>query len=369
MKAINIDEIEPGTELKRDIFDAAGRLLLTKGTVLIQELVDSLKNKEIDVIYIIDDEVETKIKKQKEPGQNKTNRILKPCLADADIEKIYNKMIFEMRRTTIRGTYKKIIQNNFREDIDSFLKVLNTKTDEVIISFLMQKKGANANYNYEMHSVNTALISILTARWLDNKGLRIEELCLAALLHDIGEYQIPREIYDKKGPLTNDDWKQIKLHPLYGAEILGKTAWINNRVVDAVIKHHERLDGTGYPLGCAGSKIPIMPRIISIAVALDSTTTNKPYRQAMSTFNALSELRDHSFGQLDAGIVRLLYNKLLMFYEGSQVILNNNDTGTICMAQDGDKRPYIKGSNGNYDVTKTGAPIIISMQANLQHCI
>lgn len=359
MKAININEIEPGTELKRDIFDADGRLLLIKGTILIQELVDSLKNKEIDVIYIIDDEIE--VQDKKDQSKNKINKMLKHSIPDADIEKVYKLMIFEMRRTTIRGTYKKIIQKNFREDMDSFLKVLNAKTDEVIISYLMHQKEANTGYKYEMHSVNAALISILIARWLGNKGLRVDELCLAALLHDIGEYQIPREIYDKKGPLTKDDWKQIKMHPLYGAQILGKTDWINNRIVDAVIKHHERLDGTGYPLGCTGSKIPIMPRIISIAVAFDSTTTDKPYRKAMSTFNALAELRDNSFGQLDAGIVRLLYDKMLIFYEGSQVILNNSDTGTICLAQNGDKRPYIKGNNADYDVTMTGAPTIIAL--------
>lgn len=361
MKAINIDEIEPGTELQRDIFDAAGRLLLTRGTVLIQELVDSLKNKEIDVIYTIDDELADQVKHKKEKSKDHINKIQKYSFTDGDIEKIYKKMLFEMRRTTIRGTYKKIIQKNFREDMDDLLKVLNTKTDEVIISFLMHQKAANAAYNYEMHSVNTALFSILLARWLGNKSFRIDELCLAALLHDIGEYQIPREIYDKKAPLTQADWKQIKMHPLYGAQILGKTDWINNRIVDAVIKHHERLDGTGYPLGCAGSKIPIMPRIISIAVAFDSTTTDKPYRNAMSTFTALAELRDNSFGQLDAGMVRLLFDKMLLFYEGSQVILNNNDTGTICLALDGGKRPYIKGKNDNYDVTKTGAPVISSI--------
>lgn len=366
MKAVNIAEIEPGTELERDIFDAAGRLLLTKGTVLIQELLDSLKNKEIDIIYVIDDAymdnvIDTDTKPKDDYRQNRIKEILKHHVVDANIEKIYNKMIFEMHRTTIRGTYKKIIQSNFREDIDSFLKILSLKTDEAIISFLMHQKGANPGYKYEKHSVNTALISFLIARWLGNTNLSVDELCLAALLHDIGEYQIPREIYDKKGPLNNDDWKQIKLHPLYGADILGKTPWINNRVADAVIKHHERLDGTGYPLGCTGSKIPIMPRIISIAVALDSTTTDKPYRKAMSTFNALAELRDNSFGQLDAGIVRLLYDKILIFYEGSQVTLNNNDTGTICLALDGDKRPYIKGNNRNYDVTITGAPIISSI--------
>lgn len=358
MKEVSINDLGVGESLERDLFDSQNRLLLRKGTILIEELINSLKSKGLENIFYIETEEESK-----EDNEDSRNKNIVEMVAFAEeeekIKKVYDKMFFEMRRTVLRGTYKKIIQDNLRDDIAILLDNLINQADGKVIKFLLKVKSIYSEYRYEAHSLNTGILSALIGKWLQDKTISLDELCLAGCLHDIGEFSIPRNIYDKKGSLNESDWEQIKKHPLYGAEILYKTPWVNTRVIDAVIKHHERLDGTGYPLKCPGSKIPIMPRIIAVAEAYDSMTTTRPHRKAVSQFEALEELRDRSFGQFDARITRLLYDKMLAYYAGKHVLLSNEDSGMVVITEDQVKRPYIKGKTANYDLTLKGAPKIV----------
>jgi len=170
--------------------------------------------------------------------------------------------------------------------------------------------------------------------------------------------RISPQIIEKKGELTAQEWEIIKEHPVVGASILNKTKWMPPSVIMAVLRHHEHLDGSGYPGKCLGSEIPRCARIVAAAEAYDSATSIRPYAPAMSTFEAVAHLRDQSFGQLDAGITRMLYDKVLEYYLGKTVELSNGDTGKIVNLDQKLMKPVVQSERGYYDLFKKEAPSI-----------
>jgi HD-GYP domain-containing protein (c-di-GMP phosphodiesterase class II) len=121
------------------------------------------------------------------------------------------------------------------------------------------------------------------------------------MLHDIGKVGIPDSILDKPGPLTDEEWAEMRKHPEIGARI------VRNASLDEIgiwiLAHHERPDGNGYPLGLSGGQIPIEARILAVADAFEAMTAQRAYKQAMSEPEAREELRHHAGSQFDPEIV------------------------------------------------------------------
>ncbi|MFP5503892.1 MAG: diguanylate cyclase [Candidatus Sericytochromatia bacterium] len=118
----------------------------------------------------------------------------------------------------------------------------------------------------------------------------IEALKQASRLHDIGELGVPDAVFSKPGPLSPEEQKLVRSHPLMGAKILGYIEALRD-VVPIVRHHHERMDGSGYPDGLKGEEIPILARVLAVADAYDAMTTPRAYRQAMTHEQAMHELR------------------------------------------------------------------------------
>ena len=130
----------------------------------------------------------------------------------------------------------------------------------------------------------------------------LDELRLAAPLHDIGKIRVPEAILSKPGPLSERERIVMNHHPAWGAELLACVPGVE--VVAGIVRfHHERWDGTGYPDGLSGERIPLASRIISACDAFNAMTSDRPYRGAMSVEHALVELRDNAGTQFDPRVV------------------------------------------------------------------
>ena len=131
----------------------------------------------------------------------------------------------------------------------------------------------------------------------------------AGLLHDIGKFVLPDRILKGDAELTESDWEEIKKHPYEGARIVSQIDGYQP-VGEIVIAHHERIDGLGYPRGVQGDDIPVLARIISVADTYDVLTARDSYREPVSSFEAITELRRVSGTQLDGHFVEILSNVL-----------------------------------------------------------
>jgi putative nucleotidyltransferase with HDIG domain len=137
-------------------------------------------------------------------------------------------------------------------------------------------------------------------------GLGADErrnLEFGALLHDVGKVAVPKELINKPGPLTADEYEIVKTHAVEGQRMLDRVGGFMRDVGVIVRHHHERWDGAGYPDGLAGEAIPLSSRIVACCDALNAMTTTRPYRRAISVERALAELRRCSGSQFDPRVV------------------------------------------------------------------
>ena len=155
------------------------------------------------------------------------------------------------------------------------------------------------------HSDRVVLLARRIGQQLGLAQRDLRDLEYAARLHDIGKVGVPDAVLRKAGPLEEDEWRVIRGHAAWGAELVGRIPGLEG-VARIVRHHHERFDGGGYPDGVAGSDIPLASRILTVSDAYVAMTEDRPYRRARPGFEVEQELRDGSGSQFDPDVVATL---------------------------------------------------------------
>ena len=156
------------------------------------------------------------------------------------------------------------------------------------------------------HSDRVALLSRRLAAAIQFDSQQCHRIYMSGLLHDVGKIGVPDEVLNKAGKLTDEEFDQIKQHPVIGHEILRHVKNLSY-VLPGVLHHHESIDGRGYPHGLRGEDIPLEARIIAVADAYDAMTSDRAYRAGMPTEKAESILREGAGQQWDARIVEAFF--------------------------------------------------------------
>jgi putative nucleotidyltransferase with HDIG domain len=172
---------------------------------------------------------------------------------------------------------------------------------EAVMAVLCQAMEARDFYT-RGHCERVSRGSVLLARELGLRAERVEAARRAGLLHDIGKLGIAADVLSKAGPLTEGEFGAIKTHPFRGAE-LGAEMQLDREIVNAIMHHHERMDGMGYPSGLAGQEIPELARLVTVVDAFDSMTRNRAYRHARRIEDAITQLRAAAGTQFDPDMV------------------------------------------------------------------
>jgi putative two-component system response regulator len=155
------------------------------------------------------------------------------------------------------------------------------------------------------HSARVADVAAMVAAELGLGDEQVEMVRTAGRLHDIGKIGVREEILNKHGPLTDDEFEHVKLHPVTGSEILAPLTHLG-QVIEYVRSHHERWDGRGYPDGLSGQAIPMGARIIGAVEIYDALTTSRPYQDKMDPEGAVERLRDLAGSVIDPRVHRAL---------------------------------------------------------------
>jgi diguanylate cyclase (GGDEF)-like protein/putative nucleotidyltransferase with HDIG domain len=159
------------------------------------------------------------------------------------------------------------------------------------------------------HSHKVSSYAVLIAEAIGLDGREIEEVRLGGMLHDVGKVGITESILNKNGPLNPDEWEAMKRHVEYGAKLLEPLRG-TERIRKMVAHHHEFFDGSGYPEGLAGDQIPLGARIIAIADAYDTITSERTYKKARTPEEAFQELDRCGNAQFDPDLVRVFISRL-----------------------------------------------------------
>ncbi len=149
------------------------------------------------------------------------------------------------------------------------------------------------------HSIRVGIYAKRLAEAVGLKRQEAEQMRIAALMQDLGLLKVPKEVLMKPGKLTEEEWQLVKQHPLWSLELVDPPAILTETIESAVKHHHERFDGTGYPEGLKGDQIPFPARILAVADTFDALCSERPYRPAYSTEQAVKEMQKVAGSQLD----------------------------------------------------------------------
>ncbi|MFE0171585.1 HD-GYP domain-containing protein [Streptomyces sp. NPDC059002] len=176
------------------------------------------------------------------------------------------------------------------------------------------------------HSERVGRASVLIARELGMDDERVEVLRFAGILHDVGKLGVPTRLLRKDGPLTPEERRVIELHPEYGHEMVRGIGFLGDARA-AILHHHERIDGSGYPYGLAGAQIPESARVVAVADAFDAMTSTRSYRRARPVPVALEELSRCAGAQFDPAMVDALARALQRYGWHAEVTSDVPDPG------------------------------------------
>jgi HAMP domain-containing protein len=193
------------------------------------------------------------------------------------------------------------------DELEALARTFNSMTDEIIGSYESAVKtlaaAVEARDPYTRgHIDRVARYALAIAGELGLETARLPEVEMGAVLHDIGKIGIPDAILRKPGGLAKDEIEAMQAHPRKGVEIIADSKFLAP-ITAAILHHHERFDGSGYPEGLQGERIPMIARILSVADTFDAMTTDRPYRPGLSREEAIAEIRREVGTQFDPRVV------------------------------------------------------------------
>ncbi|SHK35899.1 HD-GYP domain, c-di-GMP phosphodiesterase class II (or its inactivated variant) [Hathewaya proteolytica DSM 3090] len=224
------------------------------------------------------------------------------------------------------------ITNNSKPSIKIVREISNSILDN-IVEYSLALKSITLQRDMDeylvRHCTNVAILSTMLGKWLNLSHKEITMLNYAGLLHDIGKTKLDSQILDKPGELTRKEFAEVKKHPIYSYNIVSEFPFLDDSIAQSVLMHHERIDGSGYPLGLTGDKIHKFAKIIAIADVFDAMTSNKSYKSRKNPFEALKIMESDFISKLDVIYLKTFIEKMTTYYTGEMVILNNNDVAKI----------------------------------------
>lgn len=179
------------------------------------------------------------------------------------------------------------------------------------------------------HSVNVGILMSIFSTHLGYDKVTVKELTTGALLHDIGKIRVPDKVLNKAGKLSDQEWVEMKRHVVYGLAVLAKSEGISDIAKSICALHHEKLDGTGYPMGLKDQDIDIFGRMGAIVDVYDAVTASRVYHDGMSPFNAMRLLVSMGDSHLDKGLTYNFIRCMSVYPVGTLVELDNGLIGAV----------------------------------------
>lgn len=311
-KCILVSDCKSGDVIAQKIVSKYGAIIAVENTIINNYIKNKLITFEIGCIWIYGTSKESsskfinstflKLKKDYKQNVIKINELIN------DLSKGKNIPLIRINK----------VSNSIYNSINS---------EYYIVKLLNELRSAD-KYSYN-HSVNVSFYAMLLGKWLFLSEKEIKNLSQAGMLHDIGKTKIPIEILNKNGKLDSYEFEEIKNHSVYGYNIVKELDIISDNVKEAILMHHERTDGSGYPMGKNENELSLYSKIIAIVDSYDAITSERVYKKRETPFEAFQIFQHSSLKCFDIHIMTIFLTNLAVCYVGSKVLLNNGQSGEI----------------------------------------
>lgn len=331
MKVVHVmmHKVMLGMTIAEDIYQNS-LLLVPKGTVVNDEVLTLLRATPIISlpVYGKDDSAKDNIE------------VSVPVDQETHSEKVRNSEEFiafdnQFKETTKNFTYELNDIANRTDDIntdelfDSAREMMSEETNTYHLMDILTNIRYFDDSTYA-HSLNVAMLANILGRWLHFDEKDLKTLTVAGMLHDIGKVSMPADIIKKPARLTDQEFSIIKKHPLKGYELLKKRG-IDENIAQAALLHHEKCDGTGYPLGIKGNKINELAKLITIVDIYEAMTANRCYREGICPFTVIKMYEDEGYVKYEPKYLVPFLQGISDTYLHNTVLLNDGRRGEIVL--------------------------------------
>lgn len=313
-QTLSVSRLKPGMKLVEDVKTEYGGVLIPAGAILDEKKIAHINKNGVNYVTV-----------QKQSEDNRKANVEKVL----EIEKSYKEIaqetekLFDRARQLRQINADKLVKMNYK--ISDLLDDNESKRELI---YLFNKIQDPDTYLYH-HSVDVGILAGMFADWLNRGENEKKQLIMAGFMHDIGKTKISRYLLEKEGSLNEEEFERVKTHARAGYELMQDCAVVNKKVARGVLTHHERYDGSGYPLGLAGEKIPLFGRILAVADVYDAATSRTVYNEDESPFAVIKHLTKDNLKAFDVNLCEVFKDKMRGFYSDVEVKLSDGSLGEI----------------------------------------
>lgn len=323
MRKVNVSDLIPGMVTAEDVLNYNNQLIVPKGQILNDKAITKLTFYSVFQIRVEDEVVQAE--GLDFSGPSYMEKLSKsPEFSEFKEE-------FEEDVTNFKNVLNDVVKRGAPLDIDNFMSqtfhVLSTDRNLTGIFDMLQCMREYDDETY-IHSMNVALICNVFARWLRFDEADIRLATISGLLHDIGKTQIPDKIIKKPSKLTSLEYNVVKNHPQKGYDMI-KDSHFPDCVKNAVLMHHEKCDGSGYPKGLSREQIDPFAQLVTIADIYDAMTSSRIYRGPLCPFKAVALFESEGLEKYDTRFILTFLENIVNSYLLNRVQLNNGVIGQI----------------------------------------
>jgi HD-GYP domain-containing protein (c-di-GMP phosphodiesterase class II) len=347
MKTVFLKDLQPGVKFSQAVYSERGSLLIPAGVAIKEQDLDQLKGWNIQSVKTEGDILDGNPSQEKAPPpldqeistMSNAERIAK----EKDLKKFLSLAEVKEPSSDYRG-YTGLIAwldrvfSAIAGNIPIDLRYIDSIVERLFQILVRKQQGSYINYilggevqdrALAKNSINTAILSACIAQEMRFPNHRIIQTITAALLHDVGMLRLPRDIIDKSGELSKNEYLRMKSHTLYSYRIAHEELSYPEDLGRLVMQHHERWDGEGYPQGLKGAEIHPGARIISVADAFEAMVSQKPYRNSIIGYKAMQNILVDNASRFDPEVISAFIKIMGIYPIGSMILLNNGSIARV----------------------------------------
>lgn len=344
MSKVATKDLIPGMITAEDVFTPNGQLILPCDLKLTDRMITRLEFYSIDAINV-----------------KKENEEVTPSHSKTYSKKIVSSPEFQQFRETFFENIE-YFQNSINmvinriSPIDTYSLLTNTvnllsdNMTTIGVFDMLHNMRESDDVTYH-HSMSVAIICNIFGKWLGYSKEDIDVLTLCGLLHDIGKILLPDGIISKPDRLSVSEYEIVKTHPFQGYNVI-KDDDIDDRIKKAILQHHERCDGSGYPNHLTSNEIDNFAKIVAIADAYDAMTSARAYRSALCPFEVVHMFETEGLRKFEPQYILTFLERIVTTYVSNDVLLSNGDSGTVIMINKLYlSKPIVKTASGFVDLS------------------
>jgi HD-GYP domain-containing protein (c-di-GMP phosphodiesterase class II) len=329
MKEVKTIDLAPGMVTASDIFTQNGQKIFDKGISLTPQQIMRLTFYQVSSVLVEGD-----------ASDSDATLVSKKVVTPAYSQKVKSSKQFQtfqfdhtMVTTTVKNSFTNYVEKGIVPDTKELLDSVRSlyascKTSLELFDMLHNMRSSNDSVF--CHSLNVSLICRRFGRWMKFEPEVLDTVTLCGLFHDIGKLKIPEDTLNKPGRYTDEEFELVKQHPRFGFDLL-KPLPLDEHIKQAALSHHERCDGSGYPMGLRQEETDDYAMIVAIADVYDAMTAARSYRAPLCPFQVIECFEKDGLQKYKPKYILTFLSHIASTYQNNRILLNDGRSAKIVM--------------------------------------